>query len=782
MPGIVSTLRIAALLPLLCLSVVSASAAPPHSPISAVSQLGSISNEQAAQSIPVHFEATVTFPRPSEKNLFVMDGDFGCYVRWPVDQGLLPGDRIVVTGHTAPSSRPIVVASTVTFLHHGEMPPAKPATFADLIQSKWDARRVLVSGRVLSAAVDDSKPYHSLRVRVKVPDGTVEGIVAHPGNLGPGDLLDADVRIAGIAGGEFDSKMQMAGIWLDMNSWQDLVILHHPPADPWSVPAVAMADVIGAYRFSNQSSRVRIVGTLTYYEPGSLAVLQQEHGLSMLVKTNTTLAMHTGNPVEATGFPGVTDEMVRLENAQLRPIAPIPSAQPASVHWEQASVGKYAYDLVSMEGEVVGVVHDSHVDLLIILSEGHLFSATLRHASSDVSSSASFTAPSIPIGSRVRVTGVCFVDAGNHWRDRLWFDVRMRSLDDIVILQPPSWWTVKRLAWIVSFLLFAILIAVLWVGWLDRRLRAKTAALARQSQEDAIRERAFARQEQQRSHILELISSSVPLSEVLGEIESMVSSRLSGVPCWFELGLLAGNSSEPERRVEPGVVSRELLSHDGLPLGFLLARPRWVHGTPTDVEAALTAGARLAELAIETRRLYSDLRHRSEHDLLTDIPNRFSMERHLDQLMARASRNEGIFGLIYLDLDRFKQVNDRYGHRIGDLYLQEVTHRMKLQLRGDDVLARIGGDEFIVLVPILRSRADADEIAVRLERCFDEPFQLDGHLIHGSASIGLAIYPEDGTNQEALQHAADAAMYAHKQSRRAKTSHPASHTEPLPLR
>jgi diguanylate cyclase (GGDEF)-like protein len=767
MPGIVSTLRNAALLAILSLCALSASAAS-HSPINAVSQLVSISNDEAAQKITVRFEATVTFPRPSEKNLFVMDGDLGCYVRWPVDQGLLPGDRVTVTGYTAPSFRPIVVAQTVTFLHHGQMPPARPATFADLIQSKWDARRVLVTGRVLSAALDDSKLYHSLRIRVKVLDGTVEGFVAHAGKLGPEDLLDADVRMAGIAGGEFDSKMQMAGIWLDMNSWEDLVILHRPAADPWSVPAVAMTDVIGDYRFSNQSSRVRIVGTLTYYEPGALAVLQQDHGLSMLVRTNTTLPMHTGNPVEATGFPGVTDEMVRLENAQLRPIAPIPPAQPSSVHWEQASVGKYAYDLVSMEGEVVGVVHDSRVDLFIILSEGHLFSATLRHASSDVASLPNFTAPTIPIGSRVRVTGVCFVDAGNHWRDRLWFDLRMRSLDDIVTLQPPSWWTVKRLAWIVSFLLFAILIAVLWVGWLDRRLRAKTAALALQSQEDAVRERAFARQEQQRSHILELISSSVPLNEVLLEIESMVSSRLSGVPCWFELGLLAGNSSEPERRSEPVVVSRELVSHEGLSLGFLLARPQWVNDTPTDIDAALTAGARLAELAIETRRLYSDLRHRSEHDLLTDIPNRFSMESHLDRLMARAARNEGLFGLVYVDLDRFKQVNDRYGHRIGDLYLQEVTRRMKLQLRTNDVLARIGGDEFIALVPILRSRTDAEEIAIRLERCFDEPFQLGGHLIDGSASIGLAIYPEDGASQEALQHAADAAMYAHKQSKRSR--------------
>jgi len=194
------------------------------------------------------------------------------------------------------------------------------------------------------------------------------------------------------------------------------------------------------------------------------------------------------------------------------------------------------------------------------------------------------------------------------------------------------------------------------------------------------------------------------------------------------------------------------------------------------------AGARLAELAIDTRRLYSDLRHRSEHDLLTDIPNRFSMEKKLDQLMQSARRNEAVFGMIYVDLDRFKQVNDLHGHRIGDLYLQEATRRMKLQLRSGDLLARVGGDEFIALVPMLHSRTDAEEIAVRLERCFDEPFYLERCRLNGSASVGLAVYPADGATEEELQRSADAAMYEHKESKRqqlARELHHAGSTNSL---
>ena len=138
----------------------------------------------------------------------------------------------------------------------------------------------------------------------------------------------------------------------------------------------------------------------------------------------------------------------------------------------------------------------------------------------------------------------------------------------------------------------------------------------------------------------------------------------------------------------------------------------------------------LTALAIETRRLYADLLHRSEFDLLTDIHNRFSLDKYLDRHIEEARQNAGIFGLIYIDLDKFKQVNDVYGHQVGDLYLQEVALRMKRQLRNVDMLARLGGDEFAVLLPLVRNRAKVEEIAQRLEHSFDEPFIIEGQTLH----------------------------------------------------
>jgi len=135
-------------------------------------------------------------------------------------------------------------------------------------------------------------------------------------------------------------------------------------------------------------------------------------------------------------------------------------------------------------------------------------------------------------------------------------------------------------------------------------------------------------------------------------------------------------------------------------------------------------------------------------------------------LIEGAREAAGIFGLIYIDLDEFKQVNDLYGHKVGDMYLQEISLRMKRQLRPGDLLARLGGDEFAALIPVVRSRAEVEEIAFRLERSFDEPFAMEGYVLRGSASVGVALYPEDAATGDSLLSAADAAMYAVKNKKR----------------
>jgi diguanylate cyclase (GGDEF)-like protein len=272
--------------------------------------------------------------------------------------------------------------------------------------------------------------------------------------------------------------------------------------------------------------------------------------------------------------------------------------------------------------------------------------------------------------------------------------------------------------------------------------------------------------ERRRSQILEAINGTRPLLEILEQIAELVSATLSGAECWIQAGDTPPIGTVAQAAAGSRILRQEMLSRAGSMHGTIYASIGEQVLADEEAIQALSMGAWLATLAIETRSLYSDLVHRSDFDLLTDVHNRFSLERQLIRMVVEAHARHGCFGLIYIDLDEFKQANDRYGHRIGDLYLQDIAERMKRQLRPGDMLARLGGDEFAALVPEVRSRADVLEIAGRLEHCFDEPFLLDGYTLRGSGSVGIALFPEDGATKDALLGIADATMYEAKRKRR----------------
>jgi diguanylate cyclase (GGDEF)-like protein len=311
-----------------------------------------------------------------------------------------------------------------------------------------------------------------------------------------------------------------------------------------------------------------------------------------------------------------------------------------------------------------------------------------------------------------------------------------------------------------GILLFSITIALIavsiWGFILQTKLRRQTGKLA-----------TLAYLEQRRTRILADINSSKPLVEIIETITGMVSFMLDGAPCWCEVKDGARLGTPPPGEMRLIVIQEEIPARSGPPLGTLFAGldPGVIPGVRRSLtveKEALAGAAKLAMLAMETRRLYSDLLRRSEVDLLTNVHNRRSMGERMDALIEEAHQNASVFGLVYIDLDKFKPINDRYGHHVGDIFLQEVASRMKKQLRSHDLLARLGGDEFAVLLPMVRNRTRIEEIALRLEHCFQEPFLIDGNLIQGSASFGYSMYPEDGTTKESLLSAADTAMYAAK--------------------
>ncbi|HKF47317.1 MAG TPA: GGDEF domain-containing protein [Terracidiphilus sp.] len=735
-------------------------------PLTSISSIHSLTNEQASHQLPVDFEATVTFYRSYESTLFVQDGDTAVYVQPAKQYDLLPGDRIRIRGITRESFRPFVDQAAIDVLGRAPMPKAAPATFDDLVHARDDCRFVTIKARVLSADITFSSDRRSSTLELMMDGGPVEAQIDRHDSGTLANLLDAEIQIQGAASGRFDGKMQMTGVVLHTENLTFLKILKPPQANAWALPLTPMSEIVSQFSQTNVSRRVHVQGTITYYMPGSALVL--EHGReSLWVNTRTRADLRIGDLADATGFPDVHDGFLKLADAEVQGSDHPAPVQPMPVTWDDLTHSHHVFDLVSIEGRMVAEVREAGQDQYVLVSEGHLFTAIYRHPAR-VSPAQAPPGPMkiIPLGSKVRVDGICILEDSNPFNANVPFDLLLRNFDDIGMIAKPSPLTIKNLVRLVSVLILAFLAVSVWSWMLRRKIHEQTAALATRAEAEAALERRNAQSELRRSRILEDINGTRPLAEVLEEITDFVSFRLNGAPCWCEIADGARLGSFEPANNGRRIASEDIPSRSGPPLGVIHVAldPAML---PSEEEAqSLYQGARLATLAIETRRAYSDLVHRSEFDLLTDAHNRFSLDRQLDLLIGRAREQAGILGLIYVDLDEFKQVNDVYGHRVGDLYLQEASARMKRQLRSGDLLARLGGDEFAAIVPAARGRGDVEEIALRLERGFDEPFRIENYVLHGSASIGIAIYPEDGTTKDSLLTAADAAMYVSKHTRR----------------
>jgi diguanylate cyclase len=167
----------------------------------------------------------------------------------------------------------------------------------------------------------------------------------------------------------------------------------------------------------------------------------------------------------------------------------------------------------------------------------------------------------------------------------------------------------------------------------------------------------------------------------------------------------------------------------------------------------------------ELRRAERELEHRASHDPLTDLPNRHHLRHSLERAIEQADQSGGSLAVLYMDLDGFKATNDRGGHDAGDRVLQEVAKRLQVGMRHTDLLARVGGDEFVVLLPGCRDAAGANSVARDLRARLKPPFSLPDGPVHLDASIGIACFPGDGQDVDALLAHADRQMYTAKRDK-----------------
>ncbi len=341
--------------------------------------------------------------------------------------------------------------------------------------------------------------------------------------------------------------------------------------------------------------------------------------------------------------------------------------------------------------------------------------------------------------------------------------------------------------------------AGIWRLW-ENRHRRREAAL-----ETAVSEKTRAldcerSRERERNRILEMLVSNQPLGVVLDAIVRMIRSQSPDFLCavvlkrdnTFEVAaapdlpedwLLAlrapdivpaeawQNHLESHRPARdpawttfirslnggaPSAIHSWPIGRPGETLGVLLIFCRGGHRPdPSVAELA----SHMTRLALEQSRLYDDLHFQARHDPLTGLANRTLYEERLDRALSEAEVLNRKVALLFIDLDHFKQINDAFAHRIGDLVLAEIGRRVKAIVRPEDTVCRIGGDEFTVVVNNIGDVVGAGEIADRILEAIRQPILIDGRQIEASASAGIAVYPDDGRDSEGLERAADAAMY-----------------------
>lgn len=179
--------------------------------------------------------------------------------------------------------------------------------------------------------------------------------------------------------------------------------------------------------------------------------------------------------------------------------------------------------------------------------------------------------------------------------------------------------------------------------------------------------------------------------------------------------------------------------------------------TPAHGELIVSVIRDITDRVLEQKRM----RHLAFHDTLTNLPNRVLLDERMRLALAGANRLGDIVGLVYVDLDEFKPINDTLGHSTGDGVLQIIADRMRGCIRASDTVARVGGDEFVALCPRLETREDLARIAQALTKCASDPIEVDDHVVEVTVSVGLAIY-QSGEASDELIARADHAMYRAK--------------------
>ena len=470
---------------LFAIAPVASVATPAPAPALGLHAAATITNADATKGLPVAFEATVTYYRSYDKDLFVQDGNDAIYVHATTPLKLTPGDRVLVRGTTHESFRPYVASSDITVIGHGPLPKAVEPTFDQMIRAEEDCKLVTVRAVIRSADLvpDTRSTMPSTSLRMLVDGGMVDANVDNDDENALKGLLDAEVEITGAISGHFDNKMQLTGLLLHVQSLAGIKILKRAASDPWSLPVTRMDRIITGYH-----AATTFLSACAFAEPSptiSRARLWccRTDSRSLWINTDSWNPLHMGDIADAIGFPSVENGFLTLNRSEVRDSLVQAPVDPGPLHLAGSSPSA-----ATMATATSSTWFQSRARWWPRSGRPprtSMFSSPMATCSPQSCAIPYRWNPSplppmkdVPLGSRIRVTGICILADANPFNGEVPFNILIRDFDDVVVVaraamaqcEPPA--ADRRI-------LFGLVIALGVRAWyMERRNRRRIGSLA----------------------------------------------------------------------------------------------------------------------------------------------------------------------------------------------------------------------------------------------------------------------------------------------------------------
>ncbi|EEF63042.1 sensor histidine kinase [Pedosphaera parvula] len=517
----------------------------PAEELHTVAAIRGLTMEQTRQKIPVRLHGVVTFFDENLYSRFIQDETVGIYLQFPLNVAppmLVPGQLVEVTGVASPGEyAPVVLVDTVRVTGKSPLPVAKPVTYEQLASGKEDSQFVETAGIVRSVRKLEASPYHQIEI---VTGGGRLLIFANELPVEhPEELLDSTVRVRGVCSTLFNHQRQLFAIRLMVPGPDDLTIIIPATKDPFAIPARPIGSLLQFTPQVTYGHRVKVVGTVNYFEPGTVIFLQDgEHGVE--VQTKEPGPLQLGDRVEVLGYVNQGDYTPLLQDAVYRTLSTSKPPTPSQLTHDEALKGEHDCQLVQIVARLIDRTQHGSEQFLILQEGNFIFQASLKQNGGHDNFAL------LENDSRVAVTGVCRIErgewqAGENWRAKS-FSIRLRSPDDVVLLESPPWWTLRRVLWIATALGFVTLAAFSWVAVLRRRVTERTRELEVQIQKRQAAERRR-EIEQERARVAHDLHDD--LGSGLTEVNMLTTLVKSSTTSADEKERYLGDLSETARRM-----------------------------------------------------------------------------------------------------------------------------------------------------------------------------------------------------------------------------------------